>query len=106
MKCNSLFVLFVVLNLFSAQAQDNILLTVDDSPVLTSEILRDYNKNLDLVKDESQKDIDGYLKLFTEYQLKLKEAKRLKLDEDPKYQREFSNYKNQLTIPQIYNRAV
>jgi peptidyl-prolyl cis-trans isomerase SurA len=64
---------------------------------MTSEFLRVYNKNLDLVKDESQKDVDGYLKLFTEYQLKLKEAKRLKLDEDAKYQREFLRYKKQLT---------
>ena len=73
------------------------LLKVDGEPVMTSEFLRVYNKNLDLVKDESQKDVDGYLKLFTEYQLKLKEAKRLKLDQDAKYQREFLRYKKQLT---------
>lgn len=93
-KC-LLFVLFA-LNMSFSQDKDEVLLTVDGDPIMTSEFLRVYSKNLDLVKDESQKDIDGYLKLFTEYQLKLKEARRLKLDEDKTYQREFLSYKKQL----------
>lgn len=92
-----LLLVLLALNVSFAQEKDEVLLTVDDEPIMTSEFLRVYNKNLDLVKDESQKDVDGYLKLFTEYQLKLKEAKRLKLDEDTKYQREFLRYKKQLT---------
>ncbi len=92
-----LLLVLLALNVSFAQEKDEVLLTVDDEPIMTSEFLRVYNKNLDLVKDESQKDFDGYLKLFTEYQLKLKEAKRLKLDEDTKYQREFLRYKKQLT---------
>jgi peptidyl-prolyl cis-trans isomerase SurA len=70
---------------------------VDDVPIEASEFLRVYNKNLDLVKDDSQRDIDTYLQLFVEYQLKLQEAKRLKLDEDANYKREFQRYKKQLT---------
>src|SRR5690606_11986530 len=62
-----------------------------------SEFIRVYNKNLDLVKDESQKDVDAYLKLFVNYQLKIKEAKRLGLDTIPKYLREIDSYKKQLT---------
>lgn len=82
----------------SAQVDKNdVLFTVDDEPVMASEFVRVYNKNLDLVKDESQKDIDTYLELFINYQLKVKEAKRLELDKDAKYLREFSNYKSQLT---------
>ena len=94
-KC--LLLVLITLNVSFAQQKDEVLLKVDGEPVMTSEFLRVYNKNLDLVKDESQKDVDGYLKLFTEYQLKLKEAKRLKLDQDAKYQREFLRYKKQLT---------
>lgn len=94
-KC--LLLVLITLNVSFAQQKDEVLLKVDGEPVMTSEFLRVYNKNLDLVKDESQKDVDGYLKLFTEYQLKLKEAKRLKLNEDTKYQREFLRYKKQLT---------
>ena len=97
LKFKCLLLVLLALNLSVAQQKDKVLLKVDDQPVMASEFLRVYNKNLDLVKDENQKDVDGYLKLFTEYQLKLKEAKRLKLDEDTKYQREFLRYKKQLT---------
>jgi peptidyl-prolyl cis-trans isomerase SurA len=96
-KFKCLLVVLLALNFSFSQDQDDVLLRVDGTSVMSSEFLRVYNKNLDLVKDESQKDIDGYLKLFTEYQLKLKEARRLKLDEDKKYQREFLGYKKQLT---------
>lgn len=83
--------------IFAQIDKNDVLFTVDDEPVMASEFLRVYNKNLDLVKDESQKDIDAYLELFINYQLKVKEAKRLELDKDAKYIREFSNYKSQLT---------
>jgi peptidyl-prolyl cis-trans isomerase SurA len=96
-KFKCLLVVLLALNFSFSQDQDEVLLKVDGTSVMSSEFLRVYNKNLDLVMDESQKDIDGYLKLFTEYQLKLKEARRLKLDENKKYQREFLSYKKQLT---------
>lgn len=82
---------------FAQITSNDVLFTVDDEPIKAKEFIRVYNKNLDLVKDESQKDIDGYLKLFVNYQLKVKEAKRLGLDKDATYLREFTNYKNQLT---------
>lgn len=96
-KFKCLLIVLFALNFTFSQDKDEVLLKVDGEAVMSSEFLRVYNKNLDLVKDESQKDIDGYLKLFTEYQLKLKEARRLKLNEDKKYQREFLSYKKQLT---------
>jgi len=105
-KVKYLLLVFVALNFSFAQEKDQVLLKVDGQAIMSSEFLRVYNKNLDLVKDESQKDIDGYLKLFTEYQLKLKEAKRLKLDEDTKYQREFLKYKKQLTKNYISENKV
>ncbi|WP_452218864.1 peptidylprolyl isomerase [Lacinutrix undariae] len=94
--------LFAVLLSFAtlgvAQTTKNdVLFTVDGDPVKANEFIRVYNKNLDLVKDESQKDIDAYLTLFVNYKLKIKEAKSLQLDEDLQYQREFRSYKKQLT---------
>ena len=99
MKRNFVVILISLLisNYSQAQDDDKILLTVNKNPIMVSEFLRVYNKNLDLVKDDSQKDIDGYLELFVNYQLKLAEAKALKFDEDPKYQNEFQSYKRQLT---------
>lgn len=49
-----------------------------------------------MVQDESQKDVDEYLKLFTNYKLKLKEAKAQGLHEKPSYKRELESYKKQL----------
>lgn len=82
---------------FSQSTNKDVLFTVDTEAVNVSEFLRVYNKNLDLVKDESQKDIDAYLTLFVNYKLKVKEAKRLGLNENPKYIKEFESYKKQLT---------
>ncbi|WP_417861323.1 peptidylprolyl isomerase [Winogradskyella sediminis] len=104
LKC--LFLVFFALNFSFSQDNDAVLLKVDGESIMASEFLRVYNKNLDLVQDESQKDVNGYLKLFTEYQLKLKEAKRLKLDEDKSYQREFARYKKQLISNYISENKV
>ncbi len=92
-----LIMLFITTFSFSQKQTDGVLFTVDKEPVKSSEFIRVYNKNLDLVKDESQKDVDAYLKLFINYQLKIKEAKRLGLDTIPKYMREFESYKKQLS---------
>ncbi|WP_372936721.1 peptidylprolyl isomerase [Seonamhaeicola sp.] len=91
----SVFVLFItVINAQSSQKET--LFWVDNDPVTVTEFLRVYNKNLDLVQDESQRDIDEYLKLFTSYKLKLKEAKNLGLHEKPTYKKELETYKKQL----------
>ncbi|WP_339634285.1 peptidylprolyl isomerase [Bizionia echini] len=87
----------VVFNLTQAQtAEKAVLFTVADTPVYSDEFIRIFNKNLDLVKDESQKDVDSYLKLFVSYKLKIKEAQAKGLDTMPTYLRELGNYKSQL----------
>jgi peptidyl-prolyl cis-trans isomerase SurA len=77
--------------------EDTVLFTIDNTPILASEFIRVYHKNLNLIKDESQKDVDEYLKLFINYKLKLKEARTLNFDKKPQYIREFENYKKQLS---------
>ncbi|MCR8666297.1 peptidylprolyl isomerase [Aestuariibaculum sp. M13] len=109
MNIKYIFVLFFTLFLLQVKAQtskEDVLFTVDSEPVTASEFMRVYNKNLDLVQDESQKDVDEYLKLFTNYKLKLKEARALKLDEKPSYIRELSNYKKQLANSYITDNKV
>jgi peptidyl-prolyl cis-trans isomerase SurA len=92
-----LFINLFISNSYAQSNQDAVLFTVDSEPVYTSEFLRVYNKNLDLVQDESQKDVDEYLTLFTNYKLKLKEAKALGLNEKASYIRELDSYKQQLS---------
>lgn len=99
MNYKYLFILIFSISIFNVSGQTtnkDILFSVDDEPVYVSEFLRVYNKNLDLVQDESQKGVDEYLNLFTNYKLKLKEAKALQLHEKPSYIRELASYKSQL----------
>ncbi|MDO6597736.1 peptidylprolyl isomerase [Oceanihabitans sp. 2_MG-2023] len=93
---STLFFFAFTISFYAQNNNKQVLFTVDEDPVYASEFIRVFNKNLDLVKDESQKDVDAYLKLFVSYKLKLKEAKTLGFDTMPKYKRELSNYKSQL----------
>ena len=43
---------------YAQDSKDSMLFSVDNDPVYISEFKRVFNKNIDLVKDESQKDVD------------------------------------------------
>ena len=88
-----------------AQNKD-VLFTINNKPVYASEFERVYNKNLDLVQDDSQKNIDSYLDLFVNYKLKLEEAYSQGLDKEPNYVRELKGYERQLTQKYISNSEV
>lgn len=111
---NKYFLVLCFLTALGLSAQDlqqETLFTIDNEPVYVSEFERVYKKNLDLVKDESQKDVDEYLKLFINYKLKLKEAYTRELDKKPSYIRELGTYKKQLaenflTDNQVTNELV
>lgn len=72
------------------------LFTIDQKPYYTDEFSRIYKKNLDLVKDESQKDLDQYLELFIGYKLKVNRAYKLGLQNNVQYQNELKSYRTQL----------
>ena len=82
---------------FAQINNDDNLFNVNEDVVKANEFIRVYSKNLDLVKDESQKDVDEYLKLFVNYKLKLAEAKALDFDKKPSYIKELDGYKKQLS---------
>ncbi|WP_025666066.1 peptidylprolyl isomerase [Aquimarina sp. EL_43] len=86
----------ILFTLANAQQSSDVLFTIDESPVYISEFKRVYLKNIDLVKDKSQKNIDEYLNLFINYKLKLKEAKHLGLDKKQAYLEELEGYRKQL----------
>jgi peptidyl-prolyl cis-trans isomerase SurA len=93
--------------LSNAQITENdILLTISGEPVSANEFMRVYNKNLNLVQDDSQKEVDSYLELFVNYKLKLAEAKALRYDKDPAYINEFKSYKNQLIQTYLTDKNV
>ena len=75
--------------------QKEVLFTVDGKPYYTDEFIRIYNKNLDLVKDDSQKDLDNYLDLFIGYKLKVNKANKLGLQNNKKHLTELKSYRTQ-----------
>ncbi len=105
----NLFTYFTVLLLAAtatAQDKSDILLTIANEPVPASEFTRVYQKNLDLVQDESQKSVAGYLDLFVDYRLKLAEAYDQNLHLSNEYKKEFSKYQEQLSRNYIFEDKV
>lgn len=84
---------------FASNAQSNtkeVLFTINEKPYYTDEFSRIYKKNLDLVKDDSQKDLNQYLQLFVGYKLKVSKAYKLGLENGAQYQSELKSYRAQL----------
>ncbi len=84
------------LTTFAQEIKKEILFSIDGKPYYTDEFSRIYKKNIDLVKDESQKDLNQYLELFIGYKLKINKANKLGLENNPKYQAELKSYRTQL----------
>ena len=82
---------------FSQNEKKELLFTIDDQSYYTDEFLRVYNKNIDLVKDESQKDLNKYMDLFVGYKLKINKANKLGLQNNAKYINELKSYRSQLS---------
>ncbi len=98
MKNMFLGFLLLAATIVSAQNKPKeVLFTIDDKPYYTDEFERVYKKNLDLVKDESQKDLNQYLELFVGYKLKVNKANKLGLQNNDKYKNELKSYRTQLS---------
>ncbi|GAA4281591.1 peptidylprolyl isomerase [Gaetbulibacter aestuarii] len=109
MSVRLFFVLIFSVFFFSATAQvsnEAILFTIDSTPVKASEFIRLYNKNLNLVQDESEKEVENYLQRFIDYKLKLQEAKTEGLDKKTSYLRELRTYTEQLAKNYITDSKV
>jgi len=88
---------FILLRSTSFAQQKEVLFTIDNKPYYNDEFLRVYNKNLDLVKDESQKNLDTYLDLYIGYKLKVEKANKLGLQNGTAYLNELKSYRTQLS---------
>jgi len=100
MKLKQLFLGLIMCLAFTSNAQNKskeVLFTINDKPYYTDEFVRVYNKNLDLVKDESQKDLNQYLDLYIGYKLKVNKANKLGLQDGQQYLSELKTYRTQLS---------
>ena len=104
-KMNRFFIiLFLISHYLNAQLENNVLFKVNDSLVYVDEFNRVYNKNIDLIDENNQKDFESYLELFINYKLKLAEAYDLGLQNDPKYKSELNKYTKQLQNTYLTSR--
>ena len=108
MKLNylSLILLLFIASTGFSQKKKDVLLTIDDQAVYSSEFKSVFKKNLDLVIDESQKSVDGYLDLFIDYKLKVAEAYAQGLNNEKTYIKEITKYEDQLSKNYIYDKRV
>lgn len=79
-----------------AQPPSEVLLTINDQDYSVEDFERVYTKNLDLLKDEEQKDLDNYIDLYVLYQLKVQKAYALKLHEKESYKQELAKHRQEL----------
>ena len=93
---NKIFFFFFFFSFSFSQNEKDVLFSVNDSPVYVDEFHRVFNKNIDLIKDSDQRDVETYLDLFINYKLKLAEAYRLDLQKDNNYLKELNKYAKQL----------
>jgi len=82
-----------------SQKNHKVLMTIGDEKVLISDFKRVYEKNLDAIDNEDEKDVQRNIELYINYRLKVKEAYKIQLDTLPSYKKEIETYRNQLAVP-------
>ncbi|PQJ74047.1 peptidylprolyl isomerase [Polaribacter gangjinensis] len=105
MKKRLLIAILSVSSITFSQKKDKVLMTIGNEKVLVSDFRRVYEKNLDAIDNEEEKDIQKNIELYINYRLKVKEAYRLQLDTLPSYKKEIESYRNQLSMPYLQDSA-
>jgi peptidyl-prolyl cis-trans isomerase SurA len=105
MKGKILVVFIFFSSCIYSQKDTDILFNVENTSVSVLEFKNVYEKNLSLLIDDKQKDVENYLDLYIKFKLKLAEAQRLKLDTVKAYKIEIESYKNQLIAPYLQDSA-
>lgn len=86
--------------------EDKTIISINDTPVKAGEFLRVYQKNLELVEDQKQKELDNYLNLYIDYKLKVAQAFDLGLDTLKSHKEEYRKYKHKLATSYMAVRQV
>jgi len=94
---------FITVNGNAQNASDE-LLRINDNPFSVGEFERIYTKNLDLIQDAEQKNVDNYIDLFVLYKLKVAKAFELELDKRTGHINEFNSHRSQLAEQYITNQ--
>ncbi|MCB0706062.1 MAG: peptidylprolyl isomerase [Saprospiraceae bacterium] len=87
-------------------AEDPVLFTVNDRPVLVSEFNYIYTKTNGEEADFSEASLEEYLNLYTKFKLKVEKARDMQLDTIPALQQELEGYRRQLADSYLIDREV
>jgi peptidyl-prolyl cis-trans isomerase SurA len=103
-KPRAYFWLLLLLSL-PALPQDEVLLTIDNQPVMRSEFERVYRKNNSIQGLEIKTPAE-YLELFVNFKLKVHEAMQLGYDTLASFRKELAGYRDQLAKPYLQDRPL
>ncbi|HEX2396100.1 MAG TPA: peptidylprolyl isomerase [Bacteroidales bacterium] len=93
----------VILRSTALFSQDEVLLKINDQPVLLSEFERIYHKNSNIEGYENKPPAE-YLEMFINFKLKVLEAQKLGYDTVSSFLNELAGYREQLSKPYLQDR--
>jgi peptidyl-prolyl cis-trans isomerase SurA len=109
MKKNRIWILLVIIFAFSTvnlNAQDRIILEIDNEKISVDEFLHIYQKN-NTDKDAMKlKAMEDYMDLFINFKLKVIEAQNMGLDTTQNFINELKGYRHQLAQPYLSDKSV
>lgn len=79
-----------------------VLIKIEDKEITAREIERLYKKNLAVAGEIS---LEDYIELYIDFQLKVYDAEKKLLNQNPSFQEEFKMYRQQLTRPYLTDPA-
>ena len=82
------------------------LITLGDKEISAQEFMETYEKNNVNTDVIDKKNVDDYLRLYIDFQLKVAEAEYLKMDTSAAFQKELQNYRQQLAKPYFSNEDI
>jgi peptidyl-prolyl cis-trans isomerase SurA len=91
---------------YAQKIEDATFLTIDGVGYDAGTFMKFYFKNIDIVQDEEQKDIDNYLDLYIDYRLKLQQAYELELDKKESHIRDIQSTRSSLAQPYLTDNKV
>lgn len=106
---NNLLCFTVLLFFTGVNAQslkDKTILTIDGTNYDAETFMKFYFKNIDIVQEEEQKDVDNYLQLYIDYRLKLQQAYDLGLDKKESYLNDIKGTRSSLAQPFLTDNNV
>ncbi len=106
MKYISYIIFFFAATSMMAQADNDVLFTVEDSPVYVGEFRYIYEKTNQGDADYSKESLEEYLELYKKFKLKVQRAKDIKLDTISSLKRELEGYRKQLANSYLIDKEV